>query len=171
MTKSALALTLALAAAGCAANPPASSVSDPSANHVVQGALTEDQVIAEITALGGTVTKDPNSPGNPVIQITFRDVPGVTDAALRHLPALKHLQYLDLANTQVTDGGLTYIKQLSELTNLELQDTQVSDAGLPNLLALTKLKLLGLQRTKVTDAGEANLQKQMPNVTIDRRFE
>jgi len=76
----------------------------------------------------------------------------ITNAALRHVAAMRQLRELDLRGTSVGDAG---VKQLASLTNLEVLDlerTDVGDAGVEFLPSLSKLRRLSLQGTHVTDA-------------------
>jgi Leucine Rich repeat len=92
----------------------------------------------------------------------------VTDAGLAHLTGLSRLNELNLNGTQITDAGLAHLKGLSELSTLRLPYTQITDAGLVHLKGLAKLSELWLNGTQVTDAGVKDLQRALPNLTINR---
>ena len=89
---------------------------------------TQEQAIAAIKKLGGSVTLDEKKPGKPVIVV-------------------------DLSKTKVTDAELVYLKGLTNLQTLELSFTKVTDAGLVHLIGLTKLRSLFPGRTEVTGSG------------------
>lgn len=102
---------------------------------------------------------------------------GVGNAALQDLPAMKHLQMLDLTGSAVTDEGLPYLtgirnlRGLSHLAGLEnlqrlgLHNTDVTDAGLQHLGELRNLRLLLVSGSRVTDAGFKKLQESLPACT------
>ncbi|MGQ0571353.1 MAG: TIR domain-containing protein [Armatimonadota bacterium] len=82
----------------------------------------------------------------------------VSDAALHHLGALKHLKHLDLSHTAVSGTGLTYLRELSGLCELLLRGTRVDDAGLSNLQAFPRLCKLDLQGTLISDGALSSLE-------------
>jgi internalin A len=77
----------------------------------------------------------------------------ITDASLKELAGLTHLQILDLNNTQVTDAGLRQLASLTQLQVLFLNDPHITGAGLQQLAGLTQLQMLHLNGPGVTDAG------------------
>jgi hypothetical protein len=77
----------------------------------------------------------------------------LTDADLKDLVGLKHLQKLELTHTKVTDAGLKELIPLQQLQSLGLGFNQVTDAGLKELAGLKNLQVLDLWGTNVTDAG------------------
>jgi internalin A len=58
----------------------------------------EDKAAAFVEKLGGTVTRDANRPGKPVIAVSLKKN-NVTDAGLKELTALKNLTALNLSYT------------------------------------------------------------------------
>src|SRR5437899_144475 len=74
-----------------------------------QDSADREEVIAEISRLGGTVQLDPARPGNPVIEVALGggkdDKGGADDEQLKLLQAFPSLQRLRLAGTRVTDDG------------------------------------------------------------------
>jgi hypothetical protein len=128
----------------------------------------------------------------PQLQELNLDETNVTDAGLLNLKGLTHLQGLSLARTHISDSGLASLKGLTQLRILIIDNTtigdaglenlkgltqlhtlilihtQVSDGGLENLKALPQLQELDLTFTNVTDAGVKELQKSLPNCTIER---
>jgi hypothetical protein len=76
------------------------------AGHPVLAAeRTPEEAIAEIQNMGGTFTRDDNSPSKPVVSVLLLGAQ-VTDARLEHLKGLAHLRRLYLSATKVTDSGL-----------------------------------------------------------------
>jgi hypothetical protein len=92
----------------------------------------------------------------------------VRDAGLVYLRGLTTLYQLDLDATKVTDAGLVHLKGLTQLEELSLDSTQITDAGLEHLRGLTQLRTVDLRNTQVTDKGVNELQKALPNVSIER---
>jgi hypothetical protein len=72
---------------------------------------TEEQAIAAIEKLGGTIFRDEEKPGKPVARV-YLDDSKVNDAGLAHLKTLKTLQLLYLYGTKVGDAGQVYLKGL-----------------------------------------------------------
>jgi Leucine-rich repeat (LRR) protein len=94
--------------------------------------------------------------GSPVQQLDLSDT-AVTNAGLRSLPELQHLQWLSLRGTKITDPGLVHLARVKELADLDLGQTAVTAAGLAHLRAKPELWVLHLTDTLVTDAGLENL--------------
>jgi hypothetical protein len=99
------------------------------------------------------------------------------------LAALKSLESLNLADTQVTDTGLKELAGLTSLQELDLTRVQITDGGLRELAGLKSLKTLDLTGTGVkgqkpgedldlrflvTDTGIAELRKALPELNIIR---
>jgi len=131
--------------------------------------------VKAIQTLGGRVGSWPDRlgrlPGEEVdgdlVWVDLSRTP-VRDAGLAHLRGLRTLHQLNLDGTKVTDAGLVRLKGLMQLEELFLDSTQITDAGLEHLRGLTQLRTVDLRHTQVTDAGVAELQKALPNCTIER---
>jgi hypothetical protein len=138
--------------------PAAGAAADPQA---------EARVTADLVAMRADVTRDPTLPGQPATRVSFWGT-RVTDAYLKELAPLAHLNLLDLRGTPVTDAGLKELPALPELRELDLSETQVTDAGLKELARLPRLDSLHLDKSRVTDAGLADLArlKQLRSVTL-----
>lgn len=91
----------------------------------------------------------------------------VSDAGLVHLKGLPKLEKLWLEDIPISDKGLEHLACLENLELLVLENTSVSDAGLVHLNSMKNLKKLDLSKTMVTKAGIAELQKALPNLTIE----
>lgn len=154
--------------------------------------LTQEQAIAEIKELGGSVSFGLGAENKKIYGVVFNKKPitdgalalvkgfttlellnvadtKVTDAGLVHLKALENLQFLSLESTQVTDAGLVHLKGLTNLMNLNLVGTPVTDDGLVNLKAMVKLKMLSLEGTQVTDAGLKQIRQALPDCIVVAR--
>jgi Leucine-rich repeat (LRR) protein len=152
----------------------------------------QQEVVAAITKIGGTVAHEQGDPNKPVTEVNLKqnfkvsedvlsqvkklghlqklDLTGssVTDAELAHLKDLASLQSLWLSKTQVTDDGLSHLKGLKNLTWLDLNDTKITDTGLTHLTGLTGLRHLEIQKSKVTAEGADKLKAALPNLSIVR---
>ncbi|MFL5242974.1 MAG: leucine-rich repeat domain-containing protein [Gemmataceae bacterium] len=115
------------------------------------GKLTQEQIIARIKRIGGTVAVYPLS-GGAIIGVDLHRT-AATDADLERLQGLSALRTLNLYGTHITDAGLKSIGGLAGLQVLYLNETAVTDAGLAVLQGLTHLTELGLHGTHVTDEG------------------
>ena len=70
----------------------------------------EDKAVAFVEKLGGTVGRNVQAPGKPVLTVSLRLKP-VTDAGLKELAPLKNLTWLNLRETKVTDAGLKELQK------------------------------------------------------------
>ncbi|RLT12509.1 MAG: hypothetical protein DWI21_00780 [Planctomycetota bacterium] len=68
----------------------------------------------------------------------------ISDAGLKRLDQLAHLEVLNLYGNSVTDAGLTHLQPLKKLRELNLSLLAISDAGLEHLQSLTALEHLEL---------------------------
>jgi hypothetical protein len=112
----------------------------------------EERGVVVVQRLGGKMVRARAAPGQPVVAVHLGGT-RVTDADLRELAGLRHLQALYLEDTAVTDVGLKDLAGLGELERLRLTRTPVGDAGVKELAGLKRLRTLGLRGTGVTDAG------------------
>ena len=99
---------------------------------------------------------------NSISNIIWLNLAGteITDAGLKQLASLPHLQKLHLERTRIGDEGLKHLKAASQLTYLNLYGTQVTDAGLQHIQSLPKLEKLYVWKSKVTEAGIADTSKK-----------
>jgi hypothetical protein len=81
---------------------------------------------------------------------------------------LKKVKELILSGTKLTDEGLKEVTKLSNLSRLSLQvNNGITDEGLKEVTKLTQLERVQLYATKVTAEGVDELQKALPECTID----
>ena len=128
----------------------------------------EQQVIAEIERLGGSVEPVPQCPAWTPKSFDYLEVSKrvwkvylfdtqVSDNDLKHFGRLAHPISLLLNDPQITDAGLEHLEQLTSLHVLFLDNSQVSDAGLERLKKLKNLRVLSLNNTQVSDVGVEHL--------------
>ena len=72
---------------------------------------------------------------------------------------LAKVVFLNLVRTKITDAGLKEVAKLQHLNYLRLSDTKITDVGLKELAKLQKLERLYLLNTKITDAGLKDIAK------------
>jgi hypothetical protein len=100
----------------------------------------EDKAVEAIKKLGGSVMRDDNAAGKPVVRVDLRGTK-TTDADLKELKEFKSLRTLDLFNTKVTDAGLKELKEIKSLRILYINKTEVTNDAVKELLkALPDLK-------------------------------
>jgi hypothetical protein len=117
--------------------------------------VSQEQIVAEIKRLGGTVHGDDPAHGGKVDVVNFNvnNSKGVTDAVMEDLDGLGALTILEVyGRNSVTDAGLAHVREMPLLQFLTLQNARITDAGLEQLKDL-KLGLLSLGGNKITDAG------------------
>lgn len=81
----------------------------------------------------------------------------ITDDGLKHAASLTHLEWLDVAYTEVGDAGLAHVKSAARLNHLIAEHTRITDAGLETIAGFRELEILDLTGTQITDAGLARL--------------
>jgi serine/threonine protein kinase len=85
--------------------------------------------------------------------VDLGDAFNVTDAGLKHLAGLAHLEKLIAHNSKLTDGGLKELTTLRRLRGLGADGTGVTDAGLVHLKEFPHLESLGIGTPAITDTG------------------
>jgi hypothetical protein len=123
-----------------------------------QQQTAEEQAAADIERLGGSVRKDGQLPGMPVITVSLVQS-RVSDGELTVLKRFPQLRNLDLRNTKITDKGLEHLEGLTKLQELRLDWTPITDDGLIHLEDLKELRKLSLNNTRIGDTGLVSLQK------------
>lgn len=73
-----------------------------------------------------------------------------------------------MSKGSITDAGLQSLSGLNRLQTLDLQHSQITDAGFEHLKPLESLQTLYLGKSATTAEGHAELQKTLPNLTINR---
>ena len=155
----------------------------------------DDGAIEQLQATGSQVIN--LFANNPLLQVSFalRDSP-TGDADVAHLSAVAEQVYaLNLAGSQVSNEGLAVLTNLKNLGRLHLENSTVTDAGLSHIAKLERLEYLNLYGTGITDAGIAQLkglkhleklylwktrvsydtamelEKQIPGLKVDLRYD
>jgi len=119
----------------------------------------QKEFVAKIKALDGTIERDLQQPGSPIIGIDLSDSQALKDQDLKVLSSLTSLQQLNLSGTGTSDAGLKHLSRLTNLTHLYLIGTKITDAGLKELTGLQKLEELRFGNTGITDAGLKDVAK------------
>ena len=86
-----------------------------------------------------------------VVFVTLHD--RGSDAVLAAVGRLKHVKQLHRCGPGVTDAGIAHLIALKELELVTLDDSQITDVGLIQLAKLPHLRWLRIARTKVSEAG------------------
>jgi len=85
--------------------------------------------------------------------VDLGDAFNVTDAGLKNLAGLAHLEKLIVHNSKLTDGGLKELTTHRRLRGLGADGTGVTDAGLVHLKEFPHLESLGIGTPAITDTG------------------
>ena len=87
---------------------------------ILTGVTRADEAssVAALAKLGAGIQRNEKQPGKPVVAVDLRGTE-VTDAGLKDLAPLTHLQKLDLSVTKVTDAGLKELAPLKRLQTLD----------------------------------------------------
>ena len=84
----------------------------------------------------------------------------MSDKALRLLPALHNLEWLEIGGGAVTASGLESLKDCRSLKRLYLHDLDLGGRDLPWLSALTGLEALSLQHTGIDGRALRNIRSR-----------
>ncbi len=125
-------------------------------------------ILAVITLVAGCSEKKARQLiTDPIIEREIRRQLSKPEGALTK-GDLKKVKELILSGTKLTDEALEEVTKLSNLSKLSLQVNKgITDAGLKEVAKLTQLKKVQLYATKVTEEGVTELQKALPECTID----
>ncbi len=80
--------------------------------------------------------------------------------------ALRGLQTLDVAFTDITDAAVSRIATLSQLQALDLTGTEITDASLEHLRTCPMLRYLTLQDTLVSEPAIQRLKLENPSINV-----
>jgi Leucine-rich repeat (LRR) protein len=80
------------------------------------------------------------------------------DEAMRHLPALPRLEWLEIGGGKVTSAGISNLKNCAALRRLYIHDVDLNGDSLGWLADLKNLEALSLQRTKINGSVLKNIK-------------
>lgn len=120
----------------------------------------EKQAVAELTRLGVPLQHDPKG----VVRWIEAPSSQINDEALRLLPNLPGLEWLEIGGGQVTPASLAELGKCSALKRLYLHDLDLKGDDLGWLSNLTRLEALSLQRTGIDGSVLANIKS--PALTV-----
>jgi hypothetical protein len=129
---------------------------------------SEKEAVAAIEKLGGTIVRSSGKPDGPVTGVLFRQCK-LKGEDLKHLAALKNLQYLVFFTVKVEGDGLRNLKGLKELHTLSLGFTRLSAKKTwEDLRALQQLKQIGIGYTEIDGQREpaARIRELLPKAKI-----
>lgn len=106
-------------------------------------------------------------------QITWLNLgdTGIQDGDLEIIGQLPQLTRLRLEKNPISDAGLRSLKDLNHLESLNLYGTKVTDASMDLIAGLPALKKIYLWQTEVSQAGIESLQTKRPELMIDTGFQ
>ncbi len=82
----------------------------------------------------------------------------LNDEALRSLPALPRLEWLEIGGGNVTRSGIASLKSCTALRRLYVHDIDLNGDALEWLASLTNLEALSLQRTGIDGTALKNIK-------------
>jgi hypothetical protein len=119
---------------------------EPGFPNIADEKVAEDEkpwTAEDIIGMGGTVERDENAPGRPVVGISLR-------------------------GAAIDDESVVELRGFTELIRLDLSETQITDRGLLMLPMFPKLQVLTITGTKTTDLAIRSLPQIMPGVQVTR---
>jgi hypothetical protein len=130
-------------------NPPQSAGAKSVPPGAQSGKLeSEERAIAALTELNVPLGRDPSGHVQWIEAVNGE----LTDEAMRHLPSITTLEWLEIGGGKVTAAGTAFLKGCTALKRLYLHDVSLADDTMEWLAGL-RLQALSLQRTGI--AGKA----------------
>ncbi len=117
-------------------------------------AKTEIGAVAALTRLGVPLQHDTRG----VVRWIEATNGEMNDEAMRYLPELPGLEWLEISGGKVTSSGIANLKNCRSLRRLYVHDINLSGDALPWLSDLTKLEALSLQHTGIDGSILKNLK-------------
>ena len=114
----------------------------------------ESDAVAALTRLGVPLQRDVRG----VVRWIEATNGEISDEALRHLPALSQLEWLEMGGGKVTRAGIAGLKNCAPLRRLYVHDIDLSGDALEWLASLTNLEALSLQRTGIDGTALKNIK-------------
>ena len=121
---------------------------------------TEKESIAALTRLGVPVHVDTRGSAR-WIEASGAEL---SDEAMRYMPGLKNLEWLEIGSGSVTASGVAHLKECATLKRLYIHDVNLKDDPLEWLSRLTNLEALSLQRTGIDGRALRNITS--PNLVV-----
>jgi hypothetical protein len=103
--------------------------------------------------------------------ITINRISSFHDDSVPALKALRRLELLNLAGTNITDRAVIDISGIQTLTSLSLKDTSVTDAAVPLLCKMRNLEYLTISGTQISINGLRQLRACLPKCEIKKGTE
>ncbi len=116
-----------------------------------------------------SLIKELSAISRQVVSLHLANMP-VQDEDLAGMQQFENLHTLNLSFTKVTGKGLSYLSKLPHLKQLSLAGLQITAADAAVLKNYPALKAVFLWNTSLSENEVAALQKNLPNITIDRGF-
>jgi hypothetical protein len=164
--------TLACAISGQSAgpSPPLPSADHPQAagaksvkpDAQVRKVNAEERAVAALTELNVPLGRDPSGR----VQWIEAANGELTDEAMRHLPSLPMLDWLEVGGGKVTAAGMAFLKGCTALRRLYIHDVSLANDSLAWLAGL-RLQALSLQRTGIAGKVLQHLKASSPLTVLN----
>ncbi len=119
---------------------------------------TEQDAAESLLRAGAIITRDDQTVGRPVIELSFWDH-RVTDTEVMGLLSLKQLRKIDLRHTYVSVDTIAKLVELTGSRSFCLRNAmQMSDEEMRIVGKLKQLRVLDLDGTGLTDSGLKELR-------------
>jgi internalin A len=129
-----------------------------------RGDEAEDRAVQLVEKHGGTVERDADAPGKPVVAVNLR-LTKVGDGILKDLVGLKNLRELDLVGANITPAGLKQLTALKHLDLLYLSQLDVTDQALQSLRQAGLLHVLA-GATTLPDRSRPKTPEQVGHMNL-----
>ena len=105
-----------------------------------------------------------------VDRLSIRNLPPISDEALKQLARLPQLRKLKIESELITDDGLSHLLVLKKLRVLGIAAPRLTDEGLAILGQMKQLEELAVESPHLTAGGIERLRRDLPHCKI-KRFE
>jgi internalin A len=114
----------------------------------------EKEASAALSRLGVPLQQDPRGAVRWIEALSGE----ISDEAMRYLPLLPGLEWLEIGGGKVTATGVASLRQCASLRRLYIHDVDLSGDSLEWLANLKNLEALTLQRTKINGSVLKNIK-------------
>ncbi len=111
------------------------------------------QAVAALNRIGVPLQRDPSGRVRWIEAVHGE----MDDEAMRHLPGLPSLEWLEIGGGKVTRAGISHLKDCTGLRRLYVHDVKLAGDPLAWLSSLRRLEALSLQHTGISGAGLKHL--------------